>query len=238
MARKRDDAAVALPLPTEEQVVGYLRLHPDFLIRHPELVLGLSPPSRWGDADGVVDMQAFMIERLRDEVERIKGTAEHIIQTSRTNMSTQSRTHRAAVALLAAESLAALAETVADDLPALLDVDVAALCFESGANASRPDLALPTLRFVPEGYVRKVLGGLDRDCALAEEMPGDPLLFGGGSGLVQSAAVVRLMPGGHCPEALLALGSRHGRTFHTGQGTELLTFLARVAESCIRRFVV
>ena len=35
----------------------------------------------------------------------------------------------------------------------------------------------------------------------------------------------------------MALGSRHGRTFHAGQATELITFLARVVEGSVRRFV-
>ncbi len=237
MARKRDDAALADPLPTEQQVAKFLRVHPDFLIRHPELLLVLSPPSRWKDEDGVVDMQVFMIDRLRDEVERVKGAAEHVIHTSRSNMSIQNRTHEAVVALLAAEDMAGLAEAVSDDLPALLDVDVATLGFEAG-DGFPPELAVTGVSRLPEGTVETVMGGADRDCALAEEMPGDPLLFGEGHALVQSSAMVRLVAEGRRPPGVLALGSRHGRTFHAGQGTELLSFLARVIESCLGRFVV
>ncbi len=236
MARKRNDAALAEPLPSEGQVAGFLRVHPDFLIRHPELLMALSPPSRWAEAGAVVDMQVFMIDRLKDEVERVKGAAEHLIHTSRSNMSTQNRTHGAVVALLGAESIAALAEVVSDDLPALLDVDIATLCFEEGP-LPLPELAVAGIVRIPPDHVCKLLGGNDRDCALAEEVPGDPLLFGDGHGLVLSSAEVRLHAGGRCPEGLLALGSRHGRTFHAGQGTELLSFLARVIESCLRRFM-
>jgi uncharacterized protein len=234
MPRKHDDAVVAVPLPAEAQVVEYLRQHSDFLLRHPELLLGLSPPSRWVDADPVVDMQVYMIDRLREEVERVKGAAESLIHTSRSNMSTQNRTHQAVLTLLGAETIHDLAEAVSDDLPALLGVDVATLCFEDGA----PELAILTaagIRRIAAGRVEALLGGLDHDCALSEEMPGDPMLFGDGAGLVQSSALVRVVPGEPYPEGALALGSRHGRTFHAGQGTELLTFLAHVVESCLRR---
>ena len=237
MARKRDDAAMAEPLPTERQVAEFLVLHPDFLIRHTELCRVLSPPSRWSEGGEVVDMQAFMIERLQEELDRVKGAAEHLIHTSRNNMSTQNRTHEAVVALLGAESIAKIAEAVADDVPALLDVDIATLCFEEFARPL-PQLAVTGIVRIPEGQVVKLLGGRDRDCALNEEMPGDPMLFGDATGLVRSSALVRLSAGSHCPEGVLALGSRHGRTFHTGQGTELLVFLARVIESCLRRFMV
>ncbi len=235
MARKRDDAVLHLPLPEERQVEAFLRTHSDFLVRHPDLLLSLSPPSRWAENDGVLDMQVFMIDRLRDEVERVRGCAEHLIHTSRSNMSIQTRTHKAVLAILSADDMAELAEAVRDDLPTLLDVDVATLCFET-PESPLPRLAAPGVLPLPNGMVAKMMGGSDRDCALTEEMPGDPALFGDGAGLVLSSAVVRLSPGGPCPEGVMALGSRHGRTFHAGQATELITFLARVVERCVLRF--
>ncbi len=236
MARKRDDAALPLPLPDEKQVEDFLRSHSDFLIRHPDLLLNLAPPSRWSREDGILDMQVFMIDRLRDEVERVRGAAEHLIHTSRSNMSIQTRTHKAVLAILAADTMAELVEAIRDDLPTLLDVDVATLCFETPETAL-PKLAAPGVLTLPVGAVATMMGGSDRDCALTEEMPGDPALFGDGSGLVLSSAVVRLTPGAPCPDGVMALGSRHGRTFHAGQATELITFLARVVERCVLRFV-
>jgi uncharacterized protein len=236
MARKRDDAALQIPLPDERQVVAYLQAHPDFLVRHPDMLLSLSPPSRWSEDDGVLDMQVFMIDRLRDEIERVRGAAEHLIHTSRSYMSIQTRTHRAVLSILGADTMAELVEAVSDDLPALLDVDVATLCFEE-TESSLPQLLVPGVLSLPAGAVGRIMGGPDRDCALMEDMPGDPALFGGGAGLVHSSAVVRLSPGGNAPEGVMALGSRHERTFHAGQATELITFLARVAERSVRRFV-
>lgn len=235
MARKRDDAVQHLPLPDEKQVEAFLRIHPDFLVRHPDLLLALSPPSRWEGEDGVLDMQVFMIERLRDEIERVRGAAEHLIHTSRSNMSIQTRTHKAVLAILSADTMAELVEAVRDDLPALLDVDVATLCFET-PEGPLPKLAAPGVLTLERGTVARMMGGADRDCALTEELPGDPALFADGAGLVLSSAVVRLSPGGPCPDGVMALGSRHGRTFHAGQATELITFLARVVERCVLRF--
>lgn len=237
MAHKRDDAAHAETNgPTEAQVAAYLRRHGDFLLRHPDLVLSLSPPSRWAEGGAVVDMQAFMIDRLKEEVNRIKGAAEDLILTSRSNMSTQNRTHQAVLVLLEAENLAALAQVVGDDLPPILDVDVATLCFEESAQPL-PALAAQGVNRIPAGSVDLLMGGPDRHCALNEEMPGDPALFGGGAGLVASSALVRLAAFGDRPAGVLALGSRHGCTFHAGQGTELISFLARVIEIQLQRFV-
>jgi len=236
MARKRDDAVIIDTLPSEDQVIAYLRRNADFLFRHPELLLVLSPPSRWTSADGIVDMQVFIIDRLRDELEQVKGAAEHIIHTSRSNLSTQARTHQAVVALLEATDVPSLARAVAEDLPQFLDVDIANLCFEPPATLT-PALNAPGIRWLAMGDVTRQLGGEDRDCALNDEMPGDPLLFGEGASLVQSSAIVRLMTDDGCPIGVIALGSRHGKTFHTGQGTELLSFLAHVIGACLSRFL-
>jgi hypothetical protein len=235
MARKRDDAVIIDTLPSEDQVIAYLRRNSDFLFRHPELLLVLSPPSRWTSADGIVDMQVFIIDRLRDELEQVKGAAEHIIHTSRSNLSTQSRTHQAVVALLEATDVATLARAVAEDLPQFLDVDIANLCFEP-PQFIQGELPLG-IRWLADNDVNRLLGGEDRDCALNDEMPGDPLLFGDGASLIQSSAIVRLMTDDVCPFGVIALGSRHGRTFHTGQGTELLSFLAHVIGACLSRFL-
>ena len=236
MARKRDDAVLADQLPGEDQVIAYLRRNPDFLFRHPELLLILSPPSRWTSADGVVDMQVFIIDRLRDELDQVRGAAEHIIHTTRSNMSTQTRTHRAVMALLGASDLGGLARVVSEDLPQLLDVDAACLCFES-SGTSTPLLDNPGIRPLAALDVTRLLGGPDRNCALNDEMPGDPLLFGPAASLIQSSAIVRLPTGQSYPHGVLALGSRHGSTFHNGQGTELLSFLADVIGIRLERFI-
>ena len=180
MARKRDDAVLHQPLADEKQVEAFLLEHPDFLVRHPDLLLALSPPSRWSEDDGVLDMQVFMIERLRDEIERVRGAAENLIHTSRSNMSIQTRTHKAVLAILSADNLADLVEAVSDDLPALLDVDVATLCFEPPATPL-PRLVAPGLLTLEPGTVARIMGGSDRECALTEEVPGDPALFGDGA---------------------------------------------------------
>ncbi|HSV28768.1 MAG TPA: DUF484 family protein [Candidatus Omnitrophota bacterium] len=234
MVRKRDDVAVVDTPLTEEQVAAFLRRHPDFLVRHPDLLMSLAPPTRFHEDSGVIDLQAFMIAHQREELARIKGAAEHLIHTSRSNMSTQNRTHQAALVLLAADSMDALVQAIADDLPGILDVDAATLRIE---ESGKPLPALASVGRVPKGAVEKILGGNDRDCALSQELPGDPALFGEAASLVKSSAVVRVSPGGKCPEGVLSLGSRHGRTFYSGQGTDLLGFLARVLQSCVHRFV-
>ena len=51
---------------------------------------------------------------------------------------------------------------------------------------------------------------------------------------MKSQALARLHASRRSPAGLLALGSRDPEKFHSGQASELLTFLARTLERLIR----
>jgi len=223
----QDGAAV-----TDDQVTDYLRRHPDFLALRPELFGVMTPPARW-TGESVVDMQRFMVETLRGELNGLRDTAHDVIETSRSNMAFQSRTHDAVLALLAAGDIQGFVETVTDELPVLLDVDMAVIGFEPSESL---ELACSDIAVLDDGEVDRLVG-VGRDVALIRDMIDGAAVFAGGAGLVRSAAFARLRPGGAAPTGLLALGLRHEGAFHPGQGTELLRFLARVVERCLRRLM-
>lgn len=216
----------------EASVVAYLKAHPDFLQRHPDVLAKLVPPSRY-DGDSVTDLQVSIIARLREELDDMRGCAEHLISTTRSNMSTQTRTHEAVLALLGAQSMADLARVVAEDLPPLLDVDVAGLAFDLGDEAL-PVLTVAAIARPPAHTVSRLLG--ERAVLLKSAGAGEPELFGTAAPTVQSAALVRLTVAG-APPGLLLLGSRTERTFHPGQATDLLTFLGAVVEHGVLRWL-
>jgi uncharacterized protein YigA (DUF484 family) len=72
---------------------------------------------------------------------------------------------------------------------------------------------------------------------LLKEVAESKAVFGSAASLVRSAALLRLRPGRSVPAGLIALGARSPDFFHPRQGTELITFLARVAERCIHRWL-
>lgn len=217
--------------PSEEQVLDYLMDHPDFLVRHPDLLQVMTPPGRWS-GDGVVDMQQFILRQLREDIGDLRECAQGVIETSRNNLSVLTRTHAAVLALLVADDFDQLLRVVGEDLPLLLDVDVVTLGFEPPAFPSL-SLVSPEVAALPPGAVDALLGGEERDAALIREVADDGTLFGAASDLVRSAALARLYPGSQVPMGLLALGSRRAAAFHPGQGTELLGFLARILERCV-----
>ena len=130
MAQNPDDAIAASPRITAAQVVDYLKRHPNFLQHHPELLDSQTPPAR-AQGEGVVDLQQFMVDRLRRDLTRLRGLQDELVANSRDNLSTQDRIHKAILALLDAETFEHLIEIVTTDLAVLLSVDVAALCVEA-----------------------------------------------------------------------------------------------------------
>ena len=121
------------------------------------------------------------------------------------------------------------------DLSLLLDVDVVTLCVEAVGDALRR-ARIDGVLIVPSGTVDRVLGR-GREALLRDDVEGDPLLFGGAAGLVRSDALLRLSISDKTPLGLIAFGTRHPGYFNPGQGTELLSFLARILEHSIRQWL-
>jgi uncharacterized protein len=232
-AGPRRPAAEAPVEPRElsaAEVVGYLRKHPDFLIEHPDLIATLTPPAmRRGQ--GVLDMQFFMLQRLKADVARLKGQQRALIATSRSNLSSQTRIHGAVLAIISAHTFEQLIQVVTTDLAVMLDVDVVTIGVES-MSGPQARLPFPGVQLLRTGTVDGLLGP-EREALLRGDVVGDPMLFGGAAGLVRSDALLRLSVSDHAPVGLLCIGTRRAEKFHPGQGTELLTFLARALEATI-----
>lgn len=221
--------------PTAAQVIAYLRRHPDFLLRHPELLELQHAPSRHAGAPGIVDFQQAMVDKLRRDVSRLRTEQDEIIANSRDNLSTQERIHKAVLALLEAETFEHFIDIITSDLVLLLDVDVVSLCIErpkSGARGPAPE----GLEFLAPGSVDRIIGK-NRQVLLRDDTPGDTEIYGEGADLVRSDALLRLHPSASAPVGLLAFGARHPGYFHHGQGTELLSFLGRVIEFAMRAWL-
>ncbi|WP_170294797.1 DUF484 family protein [Roseospira navarrensis] len=219
------------PALTDDAVLAYLTAHPGFLDRCPEAILTLGMPAS-PHGEGVVDIRDFAIRRLQDELRDLRDGTDSLIQTTRINLSLLKRTHQAVLSVLMGDERGCLGETVADDLPLLLDVDVAAVRFENAGSLPARSAPLATL---PAGAVDKV-APRSRPIALRPQATGDERLFGGGAGLVASDALARLEPGNGHPPGLLALGSRRRGSFDEDQASDLLSFVARVVEHCVRQW--
>lgn len=215
-------------------MLRYLRTHPDFLNRHPELLATLAPPRR-KHADGVIDLQHAMLERLRGEVTQLKDTQRALIAATRGNVNSTARVHASVLAMLESPSFEHMIHIVTQDLAQMLDVDVVALCVEAIEGDVGP--APPRgVRILDPDEVDALMGQ-GRDVALIDDEPGSVAVFDGAAGLVRSVAYARLRISPRTPPGMLALGSRSPGSFNPSQGTELLGFLASVLSLSIRSWL-
>ncbi len=226
------ESAPRLPAdgPSGADVVAFLRQNPEFLLQNPELLALLAPRS--DRADGVVDLQAYLVERLRGDLGRLQMQQNELIAAARANLSSQSRIHAAVLALLGATTLEHLIEVVTTDVAVHLEVDAVALAFEALERVQHHANAT-VLKLVPRGTIDRLMAG-GRDIVLLADTPGDPLVFGGAATLVRSQALIRLQLRRDSPVGMIAFGARAADKFRPGQGTELLGFLGRVVELTIR----
>lgn len=222
----------AEPAPlSASRVAAYLREHPDFLCRNPDLLDELTTPGR-NNGNGVADLQQFMVEKLRRDLAEVAAARDALVVTGRCNLSAQARVHKATLALLKARSFEHFIETLTTDLAVILDLDLVVVGVEQPANGAAPPPAAGVVPLGPKMVDRLI--GPGQSIALRDKVCGDPAIFGPGAGLVRSEALIRLSFGGTTPAALLAFGSRQEDHFQPGQGTELLNFMARVVETSIR----
>jgi uncharacterized protein YigA (DUF484 family) len=217
-------AGVAPREPASGEIVAFLKRHPDFLVDHPELLSVLTPPKH-DHGERVVDMQHFMVQHQRNEMARLKTQNKTLVSSTRATLLSQARVHGAVLAIIGAQTFEQLIQIVITDLASLLDADVVTIAVErqGGTRAKMPHHGIEILE---PGVVAEVLGN-DHDVVYQTDIRGDERLFGAGAGLVRSAALVRLPVGRAAPAGMLCIGTRKAGKFQAGQGTELLSFLAR-----------
>jgi len=223
----------AAPRPTEQQVVDYLRGHRDFLERHPDLIADLIP-ARHGNGRAVVDLQQYLIEKLRRDLAEMRQTHDSTVVAARGNLHSQQRVHTAVLDLMNAPSFEHFVETITTDLALTLDVDVVTLSVES-ARPNQPNTK-SGVRFLPMGAVDALMGA-GKDILLRPAIAAERAIYGGGASLVKSDTLLRLSISAEAPVGIVAIGSREPGHFRAGQGTELMVFLARTIESTARAWL-
>ena len=215
---------------SEHDILEWLRDHPDFLNRHPD-VLDLFAVPKKEQGKGIIDFQHYMVERLKADREEVMASAREIVETSRANQTNQDRIHRAILTLLDAPTFEDFVKAITMDVTSVLGVDIIALLVEAEGPVI-PHIDISGVRAVPPGTIEASMK--DRRVLLQSNIEGYDEVYGGGAGLVKSQALLRLNLTGGLSPVLLAFGSRDPVLFEEGQGTELISFLGAVIERGFR----
>jgi len=235
MSTSSEDAkALATDVLAAEAVAAFLERNPGFLNERPALMSALVP-APFDRGNGVVDMQSFLLDRLRGQLAQAKACETSLIEAAAANAQVQQRVHRAVEALLAARSFEGLIRIVVEELPGRFDVAAASLCIETDKPLPR-GTASSGLVILPPGAIASI-GGADRPVVLRADTRGDKAIFGIRAAKVRSIALMRLDFGTRAPRGMLVLGSGAPDAFDPRQSTDLLAFFAHVLQCCVRRWL-
>lgn len=215
----------------EADVVAYLRRNPRVLLNNPDILGALTTDTRFETDTVVVDMQRFVVDRLRRQVDEMKAASDRLVNTTRSNMSLVERTMECALALLYARDYNELAQILHDDLPVHLGVDAVSIGFEA---ESLPLEAAHIVKALPQGFVDQIVG--EDSSRIRPDTEGEAVLYGSAAGLVRSDALIALPEGEGLPLGVFAVGCRAANHFEDGQGTELIAFLAHVSRYAVGRW--
>tara|TARA_R110000824_G_scaffold118960_9_gene271743 strand:+ start:48515 stop:49252 length:738 start_codon:yes stop_codon:yes gene_type:complete len=209
----------------------FLLLHPDFVTNDSDLLAQIMPTRDEGE--NVVDMQSFVIAKLQRQVRTLRDIQSDLIEASSLNSLAREQVHAAALAMLDAPSFDALIEyiTLPEGLAQTLGLASAAICIEVTGQVNRAETI--GMRLLERGGVTRMMGG-EVPYRLVSNVHGSEGLYGERACDVHSEALVRLDFSRVTPPGLLALGGNDIDQFHPDQAADLLEFLGRIVERCVR----
>ena len=213
----------------EGDVVEYLREHPDFLIRYPELVSTLLVPHTYGKAVSLLEYQS---KRLRDENRALQERLDALVRNARENEELSHRVHRLTLSIMECSAADELFSCVYEGLHDHFDAEFSSLRVFSAPSLSwDAGLAEFVGTAAPERELFDALLASDRPvCGLPGRDQAD-YLFAEQAGDVKSSALIPL--GGSSAIGVLAIGSRDSERYSSGMGTVFLRQIAALVSQAL-----
>jgi uncharacterized protein YigA (DUF484 family) len=204
----------------EEDVAVFLRSHPQFFDRHPELLETIRVAHPYGGR--AIPLAERQMVSLRDRARVLESKLSELIQIGEENDTIGERVHRLAVALLGAREFQALAQALYFHLRE--DFSVPHVVLRIWGRALPPACVEAEAVTDAQRQAAETMGG--PQCGPAA---GSPFLdwFGESAPHLRSLALVPL--GGASLFGLLALGSEDAERFFPEMGT---LYLRRIGELC------
>jgi len=200
----------------EAEIAHYLLDHPDFFLRHEDVLEDIEVPHRTGEA---VSLLEHKIRMLQDKAAQYQKQLQELIAVARENEQLNQRLHRLTLNLIEATTVEEVLSTLQDELRARFNADAVELKL-----FSTEDLEEARVSEAGMAIFRKFMRTDKPTCG---PLSGEKLkvLFGDQAGDNGSAALVPIRTSEL--SGVLAIGSRDRERFHAGKGVD---FLVRLGE--------
>ncbi len=200
----------------EAQIAQYLLDHPDFFLRHEDVLEDIEVPHRTGEA---VSLLEHKIRMLQDKASRHQKQLQELVAVARENEQLNQRLHRLTLRLIEAATVDEVLSTLQDELRDRFHADAVELKLFSSEDLDEARVSEAGL-----AIFRKFMRTDRPTCG---PLSGDKLkvLFGDQAGESGSAALIPIRT--RELAGVLAIGSRDRDRFHAGKGVD---FLVRLGE--------
>jgi uncharacterized protein YigA (DUF484 family) len=213
----------------KEVVAAYLRKHPDFLEKNPDILEELQLNHNSGIASSLIERQ---VEQLREKNQELDRQLNRLIQVASENEDLMSRLHHLTLQLLAIDSRKEFFTRLGNSLLNDFNADILQICLFDKNIASEAGEDVSHIQ-EDDPAVEQFRSQLDKDqtvCGRLNESKLD-FLFGTKARWVQSTALVPLGEKGE--HGMMAIGSSNPSRFYPGMGTLFLDLLADVISSSL-----
>lgn len=221
------DRVEAARLP--EELRAELLARPGAVLEDRDVLRALVAANDLTLGDNVIDMRGVAMRRLEQRLERLENTHQTIVAAAYENLAGTRLVHRAVLALLVAEDGAELEALLGGPLAEALGVDRVVLVLEGGR-----DPGAGGFRRAEPGWIAHYLAPGGREAPRPVTLrPARAGIYG--ADFEGSEACLALDLGPTRLPGLLCLAVGDGRHYQAGQATDLLEFLAAVAELAVAR---
>ncbi len=230
---KMNSDQMATDAGATEEIVRFLRSHPDFLCEHPELVEKMRVPHHCGAAVSLVEHQVSV---LRDHNHRLRRDFQALIERARENEALYTRLHRLTLDLLACKTPTEVFETVSEGL--VRDFDAEFVVIQLFAlQPTTPGELLPEFVGADSAGAALFAAILESGNTVCGHLRPEQwdYLFAAQWEDPGSAALQPL--GGNSTPGLLAIGSRDPGHFHPAMGSAFLQQLGGVLTAVLARWI-
>ena len=225
---------------TDPAVRDRLLADPECLLGDTDIMRALIAANDGARGSNVIDLRAVAMQRLSVRIERLEETHRAVIAAAYDNLAGMNMIHRAVLRMLDADDFDTFLRDLAGPVADALRVEAARLIVEIGPGPAVAGIERLSdrLGLAETNYCSLYAGtgsrGEPRQVTLRNIETGDPRVHGPAAKEIRSEACLLLQPGpGRA--AMLVLGAADPGQFAPGQATDLLSFLASVAERALGR---
>ena len=205
-----------------EQIAAYLRLHPDFFLKRPDLLTDIEVAHPAGGAVSLLERQVSI---LRDRNMDMRHRLNSLLENARTNDRLFEQTKELVLRLLEAQTLDQIVDTFVNGLQNDFHIDFASIVLIGYPMQHRGVRARVVALLEARAQIDGLLKSSKAVCGVLrpEEVQ---FLFPDHARQIGSAAVVPLVFGN--PLGVLAIASTDANYFRSSMGTLFLGYIAEV----------